>query len=741
MTDNRVSITTTSSKNLSSTAAADGCDNIQPRRKQSSGRFRYVSASPDAEPTTTSRMMGKIVRDHNARFHRHRTSMESSQEHSSLLNDNYYMNNNNNRVRLQPPMEVIDLKHFREEDFDHIYGYFKSADNDGKLQSDVTESTKDESWSVTEQNVSSSTTSDLNNDQHHNHQSWQTLLDDAEWILLYENIEFYEPRPYMLHEKLLLQDTTVLHVAAWKAPPALTLRLLEILSNYSYGESLSGCSGSSILEDYLLTADADGNTPLACACANLESKQHQQEIAAAIDFSVVKNLLILAPEALKMGNIYGDTALHLLLASKAFRKSSDYAVEAAAEEAITSLLSVAEDLAFAHNNNGCTLLHVAIANDCYEQVLLQLLAMAHESVEIADERGMLPIHYAAAYGNLPWTVVGQLIWTSPNSICCQTAHGDTPLHLLVANAKINSQEWLKNHLRKKRQEISENSSDNTAELELANFYYVDRCTVKFAEALSRPTEQGVDPLLITNDDGVTPLHCCALFDAPAQITRTLLQSGSTDAVWAASILKSNAGATPLHLAIASMGETEKEFNNNGEEEAWWSNVTSNILYLIMKEACVIHDACDRTPLMLAVESKRPSLAVIKAILEASPECAKLATSKGMLPLHFAARNRKIKPSMMKGEWNEPISANHEWPTRFLFFHLYNRSVCLVLIKAHRKGLVAVNHRGNTPLHEACRHGRIPSIVELMIEKAPTALQMTNIKGERPFDCSRSTLKR
>jgi len=80
---------------------------------------------------------------------------------------------------------------------------------------------------------------------------------------------------------------TPLHTAAWKAPTKIVLALLELLPEEDQ-------------ERYLLSADNDGNTPLHLACANLDAED-------AVEFSAIKNILMLAPKALEATNSNGDT--------------------------------------------------------------------------------------------------------------------------------------------------------------------------------------------------------------------------------------------------------------------------------------------------------------------------------------------------------------------------------------------------------------------------------------------------
>lgn len=44
---------------------------------------------------------------------------------------------------------------------------------------------------------------------------------------------------------------------------------------------------------------------------------------------------------------------------------------------------------------------------------------------------------------------------------------------------------------------------------------------------------------------------------------------------------------------------------------------------------------------------------------------------------------------------------------------------------------------NTPLHEACKHGAPISVVELLLDRFPGALQERNAKGELPIDRARA----
>jgi ankyrin repeat protein len=345
--------------------------------------------------------------------------------------------------------------------------------------------------------------------------SWHRMLKQSEWEGLFDSlIQFKGQRAAVPEEMILDKDacTTVLHVAAWKAPPSLMLLLLDAMTS-SQASSDNTITAEARTKMYLVCGDSDGNTPLHLACANLEpyhpvpASAGTEGASDAIDFSVIKNLLLLAPEALEMQNKAGDTPLHLLLIADAFRRDdADFATEAAAEEAIASFLHMAGHLAVTQNNAGCTPLHVAVASHCHERVLVQLLMMSPEAVTVADQQRMLPLHYVAAFGGIPWTFAEQLVRAFPDSICCQTVDGDTPLHLLVANAKRNIHQ-----LTVIPGEEPQSSCD-----------FVDHLTTKLAELLIGAGDEETSPLAVKNVDGFTPLQCCALFDTPIQLTRLLM---------------------------------------------------------------------------------------------------------------------------------------------------------------------------------------------------------------------------
>jgi ankyrin repeat protein len=196
--------------------------------------------------------------------------------------------------------------------------------------------------------------------------------------------------------------------------------------------------------------------------------------------SMLSVLIKSAPNAHETVNWQGDTPLHLLLTSPAFRADpQNFQAEAYSEEMVKSTLKDRIHLASTLNNSGATLLHVACAHGAHERVLMILLELAPESAEFVDNEGMLPLHYVAACISgkcTPAIFAEKLVEANQEAVIHQCNTGDTPLHLFVSNAKKN----IDKH---------ERNSRNTA---------------KVVEALLGSADyESMCPLLVKNRDSVS----------------------------------------------------------------------------------------------------------------------------------------------------------------------------------------------------------------------------------------------
>lgn len=466
---------------------------------------------------------------------------------------------------------------------------------------------------------------------------WGKMIEDADWTDLFESLTRCKRQRTLLTEEMIIYSercTTVLHVAAHKAPSELMLLLLDVITtccdSYQYGSQqdnreTTGTEASS--KNYCLCGDTDGNTPLHIVCANLKRTPTRGSEQVTIDFSVVKNLLVLGPEALVMQNRNGDTPLHLLLASKALQQPDDIKTMrnavTAAVEALTAFLGMAKDMALKQNVNGLTPLHVAIANHCPKGILLKLLIAVPKAVTIADNDGMNSLHYVASFGVQSWTFVEQLITAYPELIHQQTIHGDTPLHLLIANTSLAYFPGMSQTLCKA---LTYNNNRHTMKL----------LTVLSGENCDNP------PILVQNAHGDTPLHFCAKMNAPAVLTQALMESLHAPM---ASTLSAEVDMTPLRIAMLTLCRV-----GDSHDAVGLRNAMSNVVALATPEACETVDSHGLTPLMHAVQNKKWSACLVKIMLQVDRDCVKQTTPNGLLALHYACQNKNLKSTTLQGSY-------------------------------------------------------------------------------------------
>ena len=236
------------------------------------------------------------------------------------------------------------------------------------------------------------------------------------------------------------------HTLLWKAPPALTKAILQYIEE----------NDASALASLLMTRDGDENTPMHLFCGNLpvlNKSVNKHELV------VLRTLIKSNPRVLQCQNKEGDTPLHLFVSSMAATAGNDFANQAAAEQTISLLLEASVESAILQDSIGATPLHVAISHSAHERVLLYLLETAPVAAKIKDGDEMLPLHYAAAVGlRMTYAPIQTLIETYPEGLLAKTVHGDTPLHLLIANLDENddnSQETDYSHLDRQSTKVVE----------------------------------------------------------------------------------------------------------------------------------------------------------------------------------------------------------------------------------------------------------------------------------------------
>lgn len=505
------------------------------------------------------------------------------------------------------------------------------------------------------------------------------FLSSGSWKKLYQALlKMKEEDPRTLTEILSTpsgdRQSTILQTAVWMAPVALSKFILDLTPTSSY-----------------MNRDIDGNTALHLCCANLEVSYNGK-----LDLSALRELVQAAPRALQLPNDEGDTPLHLLMASPACTApTTDFSLEAAAEAAVGLLIEASVESAIIQDNTGATPLHVAISHKAHERCIIRLLEIAPIAAKVMDEKGMLALHYVGAFGASQGAVL-KLVNAYPEAISQRTNYGDTPLHLLISNYP---------------------SDDGTAKL--------DRNSTKMIELLMgmgqededepSPIETGAQtsPVMIVNDEKVsrgkcmalrwmqillrrlcshllkqlTPLHCCAIFDAPPQVTRLLMKNPMAHQ---AAAMSNMFGATALHLACAQQSVAQS---------------IANVMALGTTDAAAAEDRLKRTPLHVASQNSHATAQLIKILCELNPEAASVRTQRGHLPLHLAAQS-KAKEVVMKA-----------------------------LIRAYPKATEARNKSSNTPLHDAAKYRASPGVVKLLLDTYPDAVYIQNQYGNLPLHCA------
>ena len=235
-----------------------------------------------------------------------------------------------------------------------------------------------------------------------------------------------------------------MHVAAWKAPPALAVAMIRLMSRTS--------REMTILQSI---RDGEGNTPLHLCCGNLdyrsggvdgdddEGDEHFDPLAALREICGT-----VPPKAWTVQNSEGDTPLHLLVASSLCTNSNNAASApspngadaarrgALSREAVRLALSGGEgrEAAMSQERTGGTPLHAAMAAGACDDVVSSLIEGCPAAARTEDSRGMLPLHWAAAFGRASHGAVRKLVGECPQALTHATVDGDIPLHLAVSNA-------------------------------------------------------------------------------------------------------------------------------------------------------------------------------------------------------------------------------------------------------------------------------------------------------------------
>jgi ankyrin repeat protein len=479
--------------------------------------------------------------------------------------------------------------------------------------------------------------------------SWHGLMREHRWEQCTHLLRQMLADPdATLSDDALLEpgsDTSLLHTAAAQAPRSLLLSLLAVVAQKRECDTGSnttlfvggGNARGERLRTLLLSGDGRGNTPLHLACANLQRDETRENQSSVVDvdedndndddadmFAAIKIMLVTAPGALETCNNAGDTPLHLLLASDLLRNDKDNQDDESTncvQEAITSLLQIAGDLTSVQNKRGLTLLHIAIGNQCSDNVCRLVLEATPTAALLAtDHYGMTPLHYGAAFGTASLQVLRRLVERQPSNLVLPTRAGDTPLHLFVAN---------NNSAQNVARKVDEQDEYNDA---------IHRLDLLCTEHATQTA------LSMRNNEELTPVHCCALFGAPWQVT----QAVAAAAPETIDLPASKSRSTALHLAVLCFIDavnTDPTLSHV-RRKALLKNIS--ILTTTSPSACQAVDAYGQTALLLAIQCEAIPSRILRRLVDAAPSSLQIADPQGFLPVHRACQTGHVSSSLMKG---------------------------------------------------------------------------------------------
>ena len=490
--------------------------------------------------------------------------------------------------------------------------------------------------------------------------------------------------------------------------------------------------------------DGEGNIPLHLCCGNLNLRIDNGDSGGNFEYDdgmgeedidhlgVLREIISSisgggsTSKAWTIQNSEGDTPLHMLVSSPLCTNNTTNSntnnnsnvgevqnakKEKLAKEAITLALSCPDaiEACLLQERTGATPLHVAIASGAYDCVIEALLNAAPSATQIEDLKGMLPVHWAAAFGNkVNYNIVKKIVEEYPGGLVCPSVDGDIPLHLAVSNALMEEESGsgsgsggvVGSRLTSEGGGGGMDTSSSSSK--------VDKNLLKIIELLMHDHQRkslalsrgGGDsssaenngtatssPILTTNREKLTPLHCCALFDAPPQISKLLMKHPDANT---ASSMTNSFGATPLHLAAAQPGVSQS---------------IATVLAIGSPDAAAVQDRLKRTPLHVAAQNTYATNLLIKTLSELNPDAASVKTQRGHLPLHLAAQSQA------------------------------KEAVIRALIKAYPGAAEARNKSNNTPLHDAAKYRASLGAVRLLLDAYPGALYVQNQYGNLPLHCA------
>ncbi|KAL7550939.1 hypothetical protein ACHAWF_014142 [Thalassiosira exigua] len=406
-----------------------------------------------------------------------------------------------------------------------------------------------------------------------------------------------------------------------------------------------------------------GNLPLHAACSSRE-----------VEFSLIKKLFYLYPNAIAARNNKGRFPLHEFLAKdRIVRESEDYP------------------------DDRC-----GVVLETVEFLVTQFLS----SVRIADEDKMLPLHYASM--NYHTAIARYLIQTYPESVQMESPKFGLPLHCAAQKHRNGLQ--LVRHLSCEYPAALNKKNDTVGiPLECTNDQEI------FIHLLRRryPAKMTNYVHQVLKDD--------ALLD-PMSVVRVFLQNfcGNVEEI-------DKFGRYPLHVAVSSSRVSHimiRELLGAHPAAALHQEKHKCIpLHLFFRHNGTL--------------DSRAFEEIFDELMSSRNQSARMRNCNGLLPLHFACQYGAVLTVLKKLIDYYPEAVRARDQNGCIPLHVACRSGVLsvdamdLLVGNDTAMVQKVDVNLELPLHKACRGGHL-EIIHYLLDQFPSASGVRNISGYLPI---------
>ena len=435
----------------------------------------------------------------------------------------------------------------------------------------------------------------------------------------------------------------------------------------------------------ILAIDKDGNTPLHHACWY----GHQ----VVVEYIIAKGITDITCR-----NIKGNTPFHL---ASMFLYMVKFLV--------TNL-----NIDFQIRND---LGHNAVQVACLQgrwEVVLYLIREHGCDPTGRDHYGNTLIHELIRRGDMD--TLKYVVSCNAISLSCQNSFGNTPLHIACEYSRNDIVSFL---IDQDEVDPSSVNKQGFTPLQLA-------CHHSYWEtALSLVLRKSCTPIGIDNE-GNTLLHgaCIATnFEAVKRILSTELVKP---------MCKNKIGDTPLHIACCqgsldivkyfmSLDGYDAECRNNTDDtplhyasQAGHTDIVEYLLFIRKVNSCCVN-SIGNTPLHVACGSGHTNVAKIFASTDQVKKMLEMKNTQGKTPPELALQFQKWSTAIYMATLSEEFVSKIEQHLHLFCFEGYFELVLEAVLTLPSLNVNCRDRFNNTPLHHACKSGKIDVINCLLTE--------------------------